>query len=87
MDPRLGQRFADRILVVDHKSKMAALVSGLSTALLQCEELVTQIDEGGSGALAPQFEIEQSTVEGQSLFDITDLQCEPSAFCAACTLS
>jgi hypothetical protein len=36
--------------------------------------LVAQIDEGRSGALAPKFEIEQSTVEGQSLFNITDFE-------------
>jgi hypothetical protein len=36
--------------------------------------LVAQIDEGGSGALTPQFEIEQSTVESQSLFNVTDLE-------------
>jgi hypothetical protein len=74
LDPSVGQCLADCILVVDHKSKMAALVSGLSTALLQCEELVAQIDEGRSGALAPKFEVEQSTIERQSLFDITDLE-------------
>jgi hypothetical protein len=36
LDPRVGQRFAHCILVVDHKSKMAAVVRGL--ALLECEE-------------------------------------------------
>ena len=72
LDPRVGQRFADGLLVVDHKTKMAPLVSGLSTAFLQCEELVAQIDEGRSAALAPKLEIEQSTVESQSLFEITD---------------
>ena len=44
-DSRFSQRFADRILVVDHKSKMAPVVSRLSSPLLQCEELVTQINE------------------------------------------
>jgi hypothetical protein len=53
---------------------MAALVSGLSPALLQCEELVAQIDEGRSAAFAPKFEIEQSTVEGQSSIDISDFE-------------
>jgi hypothetical protein len=72
LDPRFSQRFADCILVVDHKSKMAALVSGLSTALLQCEELVAQINEGRIVALAPKFEIEQSTIESQSIIDITE---------------
>ena len=52
LDPSVGQRFADCILVVDYKSKMATIVSGLGTALLECEELVAQIDEGRSGALA-----------------------------------
>jgi hypothetical protein len=74
LDPRVSQRFADCILVVNHKSKMAALVSGLSTPLLQCEELVAEIDEGRRAALAPKFEIEQSTVESQSFFDITRLR-------------
>jgi hypothetical protein len=46
----------------------------LGTTLLKREELVAQIDEGGSGALTPQFEIEQSTVESQSLFHVTDLE-------------
>jgi hypothetical protein len=46
----------------------------VGTALLQCEELVAQIDECRSAALAPKFEIEQSTVESQSLFDITDFE-------------
>jgi len=56
LNSRIGQRLADRILVVDHKSKMAALISWLSTALLQ--ELVAHIDEGRCPALAPKFEIE-----------------------------
>jgi hypothetical protein len=36
--------------------------------------LLTQIDEGRSAALAPKLEVEQSTVESQSLFDVTDFQ-------------
>jgi hypothetical protein len=43
---------------------MAALVSGLSAALLQGKKLVAQIDESRSSALAPKFESEQSTIEG-----------------------
>ena len=53
---------------------MTSLVSRLSSALLQCQELVAEIDEGRIGALAAKFEIEQSTVERQSLFDITDFE-------------
>jgi len=74
LDSRIGQRLADGILVVDHKPKMAAFVSRLSTALLQCKELVAQIDEGRTAALAPKLEVEQSTVESQSLFDITNFE-------------
>ena len=58
LDSGVGQRFADGFPVVDHKSKMAAFVSGLSAALLQREELVAEIDEGRIGALATKFEIE-----------------------------
>ena len=53
---------------------MATIVGRLGTALLQCEKLVAKIDEGRSAALGPKFEIEQSTVEGQSLFNVTDLK-------------
>jgi hypothetical protein len=50
------------------------LVSGLRTALLQRKELVAQIDEGHSVALAAKFEVEQPTIEGQRRFDITHLE-------------
>src|ERR1700746_2960523 len=73
-DAGLDQRFAGGILVIDDKSKMAALVSGLRTALLQRKELVAQIDEGHSVALAAKFEVEQPTIEGQPRFDITHLE-------------
>ena len=46
LDPRIGQRLADGVLIVDYKPKMTSLVSGLSAPLLQREKLVTQIDEG-----------------------------------------
>ena len=53
---------------------MAAVVGGLGAAFLEREELIAQIDEGRGVALAPKLEVEQSTVEGQSLFDIADLE-------------
>jgi hypothetical protein len=53
---------------------MAIIVGWLGAALLQRKELVAQIDEGRSLALAAKLEIEQATVEGQSLFDVTDLE-------------
>src|ERR1700686_1432540 len=74
LDACVGQRLADCVLIVDRKSKMATVISGLRTTLLEREELVAQIDEGRSAAFAPKFKIEQSAVENQSLFDITDLE-------------
>jgi hypothetical protein len=41
---------------------------------LKREELVAQIDEGRCAALAAKFELEQSTVESQSLFNVADLE-------------
>src|ERR1700693_3290081 len=70
LDACVGQRLADCVLVVDHQSKMAAVISGLRAALLEREELVAQIDEGRRSAFAPKFKIEQLTVEPESLFDI-----------------
>jgi len=40
-----------------NKSKMAAVVGGLRTALLQREELVTEIDERRSFAPAAKLEV------------------------------
>jgi hypothetical protein len=40
---------------------MAAVVGGLSTALLERKELVAQIDEGRCLALAAKLEVEQAT--------------------------
>jgi hypothetical protein len=53
---------------------MTSLVSRLSSAFLQCQELVAEINEGRSAAFAAKFEIEQSTVERQSLFDIVNFE-------------
>jgi hypothetical protein len=64
----------------------------LSSAFLQCEELVAQIDKGRSAAFAAKFEHEQSTIKSESLLNITDFQCyviEPTArasFASAITL-
>src|SRR6516164_1281546 len=53
---------------------MADLVSGLGTAFLKGEEFIAHINEGGGGALATKFEIEQSTVESQRFLDVTNLE-------------
>jgi hypothetical protein len=53
---------------------MTPIVGGLCTALLECKELVSQIDEGHRIAFASKFKIEQATVESQSRFDVTDLE-------------
>jgi len=73
-DSRFSQRFADRILVVDHQSEMAPVVCRLGMTFLKRQELIAQIDKGGSSAFAPQFKVDQSTIEGQSLADVTDFE-------------
>jgi len=45
LDARRRQRAAHRVLVVDHETKMTAVVGALGAALLQREELIAQIDE------------------------------------------
>src|SRR5262245_1704716 len=73
-DTGSGQRLADRLLVIDHETEMAAVVGGLLPPLLQREELVAEIDEGRRLALAPKLEIEQAAVERQGRIDVTDLE-------------
>src|SRR5215813_15085465 len=74
LDARRRQRTAYRVLVVDHETKMTAVVGGLGAALLQREELIAQIDERRGLALAAQFELEQAAIERQRLLDIADLE-------------
>jgi hypothetical protein len=73
-DTGSGQRLADRLLVIDHETEMAAVVCRLFTTLLQREELIAEIDEGRCLALAAKLEIEQAAVERQSRIDIADLE-------------
>src|SRR6185312_16601486 len=56
--PLVSERLTDGLLVVDHKPKMTPIVSRLSSASLQREKLVAQIDESRSGALAAKLEVE-----------------------------
>src|SRR3546814_1076531 len=74
LDSGLRQRLAHRLLVVDHQAEVAVVVGRLAAALLQREELVAEIDEGGGLAPAAQLEIEQAAIEGQRLVDIADLE-------------
>ena len=53
---------------------MPAVIRRLPPALLQREELIAKIDEGGVFALAAQLELEQAAVERQRLFDVADLE-------------
>jgi hypothetical protein len=53
---------------------MTSIVGGLCTALLERNELVSQIDERHRIAFASKFKIEQLTVESQSRFDVTDFE-------------
>src|SRR5438309_373422 len=74
LDARVAQCLASGLLVIDHKSKVTPIVGGLCTALLECEELVTQIDERHGIAFASKFEIEQAGIESQSRFDVADFE-------------
>jgi hypothetical protein len=53
---------------------MTSLVSWLSPAFLQCEELIAQIDEGRSLALPAKLEIEQSAIESESVVYVANFQ-------------
>jgi len=52
LDPSITQRFTDRILVVDHESKMAPVVRRLGTAFLkrQPEFKLVPVTPGEGGA-------------------------------------
>src|SRR5215469_424824 len=53
---------------------MATIVSGLPAALLKCNKLIAQVDEGHGVTLAAQLEFEEATVERQRLVNISYLQ-------------
>src|SRR5437762_9091306 len=74
LDSRVGQCFAGRFLVIDHKSKVTPIVGGLRAALLERNKLVSQIDEGHRVSFASKFEFDKSSVESKSRFDVTDLE-------------
>src|SRR5713101_1514970 len=74
LDTRVDQCFASGLFVIDYKPKMTPIVDGLCTALLERNELVSQIDERHGIAFASKFKIEQPTIESQSRFDVTDLE-------------
>src|SRR6266849_6248181 len=74
LDAGVDQCFASGVFVIDYKPKMTSIVGGLCTALLERNELVSQIDERHGIAFASKFKIEQATVESQSRFDVADLE-------------
>jgi hypothetical protein len=53
---------------------MAPVIRRLPPALLECQKLITQIDEGHRTVSAAKLEVEQLTVEDKRLVDITDLE-------------
>ena len=71
---RLRQGTADGLFVIDHETKMTAVVGGLGATLLESQELIAQVDEGRGLASAAKLEFEQATVKRQRLVDITDLE-------------
>ena len=70
----IRERLADRIPVIDHESKMTAVVGGLGAALLEREELIAQIDESRGLAPTANLEVEQAAVKCERLLDIADLE-------------
>src|SRR5438105_1915771 len=74
LDACVGQGVADGLFVIDHESKMTAVVCGLGATLLERQELIAEIDEGGGFTPAAKFEFEQATVKRKRLIDITDLE-------------
>src|SRR5215467_3493684 len=65
---------AGRFLVIHDETEMATIVSGLPAALLKCNKLIAQVDEGHGVTLAAQLEFEETTVERQRLVNISYLQ-------------
>ncbi len=60
--------------VVDDEAEMALVVSRLSAALHERDELVAHVDEGGPGHAAAQLEIEQTCVQRERGVDIGNLE-------------
>src|ERR1700730_9248348 len=60
LDGRVDQCLASGLFVIDYKSKMTSIVGGLGTALLQRNELVSQVDERHGIAFAAKLKIEQA---------------------------
>jgi hypothetical protein len=74
LDPSCGQRRAHSVLVIDHKPEVTPVVTGLFAAFLKGKKLIAKIDEGSMLVLAAQLEFKQASVEGQSIFDVSDLE-------------
>ena len=72
--PASASEFAHGLLVVDDEAHVTVVIGRLTTAFLQREELVAEVDEGRRFGPAPKIEIEQTAVEGQRLVDVSDLE-------------
>ena len=68
----LGSRLVEAL--GDAGADVTAVVRGLTTPLLQREELVTQVDERVRLASAAELESEQPAVEGQRLVDVAHFE-------------
>jgi hypothetical protein len=53
---------------------MPPIVAGLLAAFLKGKKLITKIDKRCVLALAAQLELEQATVEGEGLLDVSHLE-------------
>ena len=74
LDACLGKGLADRLLVINDEPEMPAIVAGLFSPFLQGEELITEIDKGGTCTPSPELEVKQAAIKDKGLFDVADLK-------------
>src|ERR1043166_5689772 len=69
-----ARQFADFRSIVDDKAEVPLLVRVPGLVFRQCDELITQFDEGLPCATSPQFEREYPAIELQRGFDVADFK-------------
>lgn len=65
---------ARRLLVVHHEAEVAMVVGRLRAAFAERDELVAHVQEGHARGAPAQLEVEDSSVEGKRLPEVTDLE-------------
>src|SRR5262245_37055670 len=70
----VGKGLADRLLVINDEPEMPSIVAGLPSPFMQGEELIAEIDEGGTCTFSPKFEVKQAAIKYESLLNVADLE-------------